>query len=253
MKTYQQNMIGNEIEIRIETAEAATIREIGHLRERAALDRTLENFTSEEVLTLILSHHISPRAKFSPAQVAANLILNFGSLNAVLAARPEQLRAVPGMTDKTTEILAEQLGIIRAWTRAALDAKTRINHSDAAKTYCASLLQGERVEKFYVIALNAQCYVQGTRCIATGSLSEVSAYPRLVLETALNLNAHSVLFAHNHPGGTMAPSAEDIASTVQLQRLLNAVGIMVLDHIIVTDAGTYSMIQHGDIDYRIKR
>ena len=75
---------------------------------------------------------------------------------------------------------------------------------------------------------------------------------RMVLETALNYNAHSVLLCHNHPGGTCAPSPEDIASTLQLQRLLNGVGILLLDHIIVAGDRTYSMIQHGDIDYRIK-
>ena len=41
----------------------------------------------------------------------------------------------------------------------------------------------------------------GTRLIAEGSLTEVSAYPRLVVEAALNHNAHSVVFCHNHPGG----------------------------------------------------
>ena len=86
-----------------------------------------------------------------------------------------------------------------------------------------------------------------------GSLSEVSAYPRLVLETALNYNAHSILLTHCHPGLTCAPSPEDISSTLQLQRLLNGVGILVLDHIIVAGNRTYSMIQHGDMDYRIRK
>ena len=72
------------------------------------------------------------------------------------------------------------------------------------------------------------------------------------METALNYNAHSVLLSHNHPGGTCAPSPEDIASTKTLQRLLNGVGILVLDHIIVAGDRTYSMIQHGDIDYRTR-
>ena len=108
------------------------------------------------------------------------------------------------------------------------------------------------VENYYVIALNAKCNVLGQRRISMGSLSEVSAYPRLVMETALNYNAHSVLLSHNHPGGTCAPSPEDIAATKQLQRLLNGVGILVLDHIIVAGDRTYSMIQHGDIDYRVR-
>ena len=72
------------------------------------------------------------------------------------------------------------------------------------------------------------------------------------METALNYNAHSVIFAHNHPGGTNSRSTEDVASTVQLQRLLNGVGILVLDHIIVCGSTTYSMAQHGNIDFRIR-
>ncbi len=116
-----------------------------------------------------------------------------------------------------------------------------------------SLLAGERLENFHVVALNAKCNVLGQRRISTGSLSEVSAYPRLVMETALNYNAHSVLLCHNHPGGTCAPSPEDVASTLQLKQLLQGVGILVLDHIIVASGMTYSMIQHGDIDYRTRR
>ena len=111
-------------------------------------------------------------------------------------------------------------------------------------------MEGNRNEQFYVICLNAQCKIIGKRKISEGSLSEVSAYPRIVTETALNYNAHSVLLAHNHPGGTCAPSPEDITSTITIQKILNQLGILVLDHVIVANNKTYSMIQHGDIDYR---
>ena len=133
-----------------------------------------------------------------------------------------------------------------------MEKPTRIGNSRDASHYCLSLLEGERTERFYVICLNAQCNLLGRRRISEGTLSEVSAYPRSVVETALNYNAHSVLLCHNHPGGTCAPSREDIASTLQLQRILNALNILVLDHIIVAGNTTYSMIQHGDIDYRTK-
>ena len=128
-----------------------------------------------------------------------------------------------------------------------------ITNAREAQAFAKFLLMGERTERFYVIALNAQCQVLGVRKISEGSLSEVSAYPRSVAETALNYNAHSVLFCHNHPGGTCAPSAEDTASTLQLQRMLNSMNIQVLDHIIVAGSFTYSMAQHGDIDFRMRR
>ena len=92
------------------------------------------------------------------------------------------------------------------------------------------------MEEFWVICVNAQCRVLGQQLISTGSLSEVSAYPRLVMEAVLTYNAHSVFFCHNHPGGTCAPSQEDIASTLQLQRLLRGVDVMTLDHMIIAGA-----------------
>ena len=142
---------------------------------------------------------------------------------------------------------------MRAWQRRVSDKPEQIHNSREAETFCLSLTAGNRVESFWVVCLNAKCDVLGKRRISEGSLSEVSAYPRMVMETALNYNAHSVLLTHNHPGGTCAPSPEDITSTIQLQRLLDGVGILVLDHIIVAGDRTYSMIQHGDIDYHIKR
>ena len=72
------------------------------------------------------------------------------------------------------------------------------------------------------------------------------------MKDSLLKKARSVIIAHNHPGGTCSPSPEDISSTIQLQRLLNGVGILVLDHIIIANDRAYSMIQHGDIDYRRK-
>ena len=95
--------------------------------------------------------------------------------------------------------------------------------------------------------MNTQLGVVGKRRISTGTISEVSMYPRLVVETALNFNARTVLLCHNHPGGTCKPSREDIMSTQSLQKLLAQVGVVLLDHVIVAGNKTYSMSQHDDI------
>lgn len=221
---------------------------VERLRERQQADKDLAGFSDYEILQLLVSYTGGEKS----AKAAEKLLDTFGSLKGVLEARPEQLRMVKGIGTRTASLISLMIPMVRTWGRLCREIPDQIGNSREAENYCLSLLAGERNENFYVICLNAKCKVLGKRRIATGSLSEVSAYPRLVMETALNYNAHSVLLSHNHPGGTCAPSPEDIASTVQLQRLLNGVGILVLDHIIVAGDRTYSMIQHGDIDYRIK-
>jgi len=220
-----------------------------NLRDRFMEERGFKSFKPHEILELLL-FYANPRGDTNP--IAHRLIDEFGSLKGVLEARPEQLMSVHGIGPQAATLIGMVVPLTRVWFESALEVPNRIGNSRDAENYCMSILAGERTERFYVISLNAQCYVVGRRMISEGSLSEVSAYPRMVMETALNYNAHSVLLCHNHPGGTCAPSAEDLASTLQLQHLLNGVGILVLDHIIVAGSRTYSMIQHGDIDYRNK-
>lgn len=226
-----------------------TRRNTLRLRERLMTEHGFETFDDTDILTTVLSY---AKGSKDTAGLVSRLFDTFGSLKAILEARPEQLMSVDGMTLSRASMISLVVPLTRVWYRCAMTVPDRIGNSREAENYCLSLLAGERLENFYVVALNAKCNVLGKRRISMGSLSECAAYPRLVMETALNYNVHSVLLCHSHPGLTCAPSPEDISSTLQLQRLLNGVGILVLDHIIVAGDRTYSLVQHGDIDYRIR-
>lgn len=218
------------------------------LRERLMADRSFEGFEDDEILSTILSFGGTKDNR----TLISKLFDEFGSLKGVLEARPEQLLRVSGMTQTKTSLICMLIPIFRIWQRCTMQQSERIGNSREAEAYCKSLLIGERIEKFYLVALNAQCKVLGKRLISTGSIAEVSAYPRICLSSALSYNAHSVLLTHNHPGGTCAPSPEDISSTITLQRLFNGIGILLLDHVIVSGDNCYSMVTNGDIDYRVK-
>ena len=224
-------------------------RTVLRLRERFLSEHSLEHFDDTEVLSTVLSYASGTK---DTTGLVARLLENFGSLKAVLEARPEQLLKVDGMNRTRASLISLMVPMARVWQRCANEIPDRIGNCREAEDYCKSLLIGERVEKFYVIALSTQCRILGKRLISTGSLSEVNCYPRSCVEFALSANAASVLVCHNHPGNTCAPSPEDISSTVQLQRLFNGLGITLIDHIIVAGDRTYSMIKNADIDYRVR-
>ena len=220
------------------------------LLERFEKENGMDLFDETDAIGLLLDISRCPGDR---NDIAKRLICEFGSLKGVLEAREEQLLKVHGIGRRTAAIIRMIVPFTKAWERTHMEDRGHIGNSREAEFYCKSLLMGLRNEHFYVVCMNASCNILGQRKISEGSLSEVSAYPRMVVETALNYNAHSVLLCHNHPGGTNRPSPEDIASTLTLQRLLNGVGILLLDHIIVSGCDTYSMIQHGDIDYRTRK
>lgn len=81
--------------------------------------------------------------------------------------------------------------------------------------------------------------------ISVGSLNSSLVHPREVFHFALQYSAASVLLAHNHPSGSLAPSEEDQALTRQLVEAGGIMGIPVLDHLIISSEGWFSFHEHG--------
>ena len=219
------------------------------LRERFRRDG-LENFAPHEVLELLLFY---TRARGNVNPLAHRLLEVFGSLKGVLEAPAEQLMAVEGVGEETASLLAMMVPLFRRYELCLCQQTQKLKHVKDVENYCRALLTGLRKERFYVICINAQMKVLGQRIIAEGDLSEVLAYPRLVVETALNQNAYGVILCHNHPGGEAIPSIGDVDVTVSLEALLAKLGMYLLDHVIVADGKTYSMVQHKDFVCTISR
>jgi len=63
----------------------------------------------------------------------------------------------------------------------------------------------------------------------------------------LQHNAAAVIFSHNHPSGDAKPSPSDIRITKELFFALRYVGIIVHEHMIISNEGTYSFAKTGII------
>lgn len=201
--------------------------------------------TAAEKLTAVIRTATTDK---KPAETAEKLLSRFGTIASILEAPAETLATYTSKA--TAEKLATLLPIFRAYEAEKASEPRTIANRKALEDFCKGILQGKQREEFHVIAVNARCQLIAEKCISKGSISECSAYPREIAKFALDVNAHSVFLTHNHPGGTCAPSAEDISSTLQIQRMLKQLGIMTLDHMIIAGINAYSMIQHGDIEFK---
>ena len=80
-----------------------------------------------------------------------------------------------------------------------------------------------------------------------GTIDGAEVHPREVVRKALICNAAAVIVAHNHPSGTVEPSAADRAVTARLKQALALVDVRLLDHLIVGDQQALSMAAKGGI------
>jgi len=99
---------------------------------------------------------------------------------------------------------------------------------------CKDFRKSEK-EYFAVFILNTQNKVIDREIVSVGTLNSSLIHPRESFRQAIKLNANTVIFAHNHPGGSLEPSEEDLKITKRLSDAGNLIGIEVLDHVIVTD------------------
>ena len=198
----------------------------------------LNGFADHEALELMLFYAI-PQRNVNP--LAHRLLDTFGSLHGVLDAPVEELQKVEGVGEYAATLLSLFSQTARRIQQSRQSQLTPVTNRGQAESHCLALLGGLRQERFYAVCLNGQMQCLGDALIATGSISEVPAYPRLVAEAALRYNAHSVVLCHNHPGGSAVPSQSDLDMTAELAALLSSLEVALADHIIVADGETFSL------------
>ena len=52
------------------------------------------------------------------------------------------------------------------------------------------------------------------------------------MRRAILVDASAILIAHNHPSGDPSPSPEDLKMTFHLEKALDTIDIVLLDHLI---------------------
>jgi len=106
-----------------------------------------------------------------------------------------------------------------------------------------------RQENFLAITLDGNHSAIKVHHVTKGVTNKTIIHPRECFYHAIKDNAVAVIFAHNHPSGSVDPSQEDEKITKQLCMAGRILGFHVLDHIIFSKYGNYeSFRERGTID-----
>ena len=105
------------------------------------------------------------------------------------------------------------------------------------------------VEEFWIILLNRRNRVIGRECVARGGVSAVMVDMRILLKPAITRLASGIVLCHNHPSGSIQPSAEDRKLTKRVVSAVELLDIKLVDHVIITSDRTqfYSFSDQGEL------
>ena len=210
----------------------------------------LDNFADVHALELLLFYAI-PRKDTKP--IARRLLDSFGTLTGVLEASPEALKKVEGVGPNT----ALYLNLINETGRYAAirreDGVRVFEDMNVCGEYLVNFFRGRQEEEVWILCMDAKCKLLSCHKVCKGGPESVSVSPRRAIELALSVNASSAVLAHNHTNGVAKPSREDVEVTYKLAKGMNAVGIVLVDHIVVSDGDFTSMYQSGGYDPQMGR
>ena len=94
-------------------------------------------------------------------------------------------------------------------------------------------------EIFVVAYLNRMNKIIGIEQISEGGVSSCIVDTRLILRTAIELLASSIILFHNHPTGNNEASTSDKAITNKIKEGCRLFDIVLMDHIIVLPNNKY--------------
>lgn len=129
------------------------------------------------------------------------------------------------------------------YKRPLFDQEKRISSSETGEAILRDFIGDDSLdykEFFWVLLLSNANQVLGICTTGMGSTRAVGVNIREIVQLALLSNATAVVVAHNHTGGTLAPSDADKECTRKIKNALGLVDIHLLDHLILTSEGYYS-------------
>ena len=201
----------------------------------------LDSFEPHEALETLLFFTI-PRHDTNG--IAHRLIDHFGSFHGVLEANRQDLIKF-GLTENTAALLNMVPAFSNYYMQSRSSGTPHFPDCTAIGNFAVNKI-GERAnEVFGVLCLTTQRKFINFEIIEEGTVNSATTSPRKVVECALRNNASKVVFVHNHPGGSLVPSADDKALTLSLSSILSTVGVGVIDHIIVANGRFSSMSEQG--------
>ena len=150
-----------------------------------------------------------------------------------------------GPAKAITILAACELGKRRQMEKA--EERLRVDSAAVVYEHMLPILQDKDTEEAWIMLLNQRFKLIKKECISHGGISQTAVDIRIIMREALLNNATVIVLCHNHPSGSVQPSADDDHLTKAVSNACMALHIHFLDHVIIADGAYYSYRDMGKI------
>ena len=212
-------------------------------RERLAKEG-VEALSNQELLAILLR---TGTRQVSVFEIAQKVLNNLSSLTDLKKMTLQELQSLSGIGRvKAIELQAMiELGH-RIHKHENLEMESILSSQKLAKKMQQEL-GDKKQEHLVALYLNTQNQIIHQQTIFIGSATRSIAEPREILHYAIKHMATSLILVHNHPSGAVAPSRNDDHVTKLVKDVCDLMGIVLLDHLIVSHSSYFSYREKTDL------
>ena len=212
-------------------------------RERLAQEG-VEALSNQELLAILLRTGTRQASVF---EIAQKVLSNLSNLTDLKKMTLQELQSLSGIGRvKAIELQAMiELGY-RIHKHETLEMESILSSQKLAKKMQQELGH-KKQEHLVALYLNTQNQIIHQQTIFIGSATRSIAEPREILHYAIKHMATSLILVHNHPSGAVAPSRNDDQVTKLVKEACDLMGIVLLDHLIVSHSNYFSYREKTDL------
>lgn len=204
-----------------------------------------EALSLEELLAIVIK---TGTKKLNVRELSRKIVNDLENINSLKDLSLEKLMGYPGIGKaKALEILSViEIGK-RVYLRDCNSKSIKISTANDVFNYIKADLLDKKQEHFYCIYLNNINNVIKKELIYIGTINQSIVHPRDIFKKAYENCATGIICVHNHPSGNVQPSKEDIITTKKIKEISNLLGIIFMDHIIVSNTEYYSFMEGNNL------
>lgn len=205
----------------------------------------VESLSNEELLAIIFKTGTKGMSAKDLGNSLLSKIENIKKLNEI---NFETLKNFKGIgVSKACNLLASiELG--KRINREVDSLKNiKLTSAELVYKYYKEKLGDKKQEYFYAVYLDSNKKIIEDKLLFLGTVNYSLVHPREVFKESYLLGASAIICVHNHPGGNVLPSKQDIDITNNLIEVSKILGVKFLDHIIISKNNYYSFLENNDI------
>ena len=201
------------------------------------LEHGIGSFEEHEILEIFLFTAYSRR---NTNDISHHLIDKFGSLDGVLNADYDDLVQIKDVGTTAAALISFMKDFAKMYGNKDLSG-IKLADSESMRSYFYDLLRYCTEEEAHAAFLDQTMNLISELEVSDGSSRNVEFDLRTIVTRAIKTQCSNIVLAHSHPGGVLLPSSADIAVTRRIYSSLKNIGIDLIDHIIISEEGSYSM------------